>query len=83
MRHNIYYIKWRYRMAKIKKAKLPKQPKPAFKEKVSREDKKLAKANKKRKKAMNKKIDRTLGIVAVILALISGVLDMINNKKQK
>ena len=60
-------------------------PKPAIKEKETREQKKTRRAAKKAKKAREKKINRALGIVAVVLCFISSVLDVLiklkNNKK--
>ena len=49
----------------------------------TKEEKKLIKEASKQKKARNKRIDRIIGIVAVILAFVSGILDMINNNKNK
>lgn len=72
-------------MGRIKKPKKVKLPKPAIKEKETREQKKSKRAIKKAKKAREKKINRTLGIVAIVLCFISSVLDVLikltNNKK--
>ena len=70
-------------MAGIKKAKPAKgikEPKKALKEKPSREIKKLAKQAKKADRILKKRIDRKLGVAAVLLALLLAVLDMIDGK---
>ncbi len=70
-------------MAGIKKAKTAKkakEPKKALKEKPSREIKKLARAAKKADKVLKKRIDRKLGITAVLLCLLLAVLDVIDGR---
>ncbi len=78
---------WGDAMAKIKKPKKPRAPKEPFKykvpkeEKPSKEEKKALKEIMKRKKAFQKRFDRSLGICAVILCIISSGLDVaIKNK---
>ena len=70
-------------MAGIKKAKPAKEakgPKKAIKEKPSREIKKLAKAAKKADRVLKKRIDRKLGLAAVLLCLLVSVLDVVNDR---
>ena len=81
---------WGGVMSKIKKPKKAKQPKKPFKVKVpkeerpSREVKKALKEASKRKKEFQKRLDKSLGVCAVILCIISSGLDIaIKNKKNK
>lgn len=64
-------------MAGIKKPKKAKLPKPAIKEKGT------GRKNKKEKKARDKKINRMLGVVAIVICFISSVLDVFINLKNK
>lgn len=78
-------------MKKPKKAKAPKRvklPKGAIKNISERDARKIAKrlkkADKKRDKKRDKKINGALGVVAVMLCMVSSVLDIIvKNKKEK
>lgn len=70
-------------MSKIKMAKAPKCPKkakPVNMAKLTRAEKKLEKQRVKRKKELNKKLDRSIGIIAIIFALLSGGLDVVKKK---
>lgn len=68
-------------VAKMKQPKKAKKPKPINKVKLTREQKKLIKEKAKKRKALNKKLDGMIGAVAVILCIISSVLDLIVRKK--
>jgi len=70
-------------MGRMKKPKQPKLPKPAIKEKVTKEVKKKLKLDKKKQKAREKKINTMLGAVAIVLCLITSILDMIASKGKK
>ena len=84
---------WGDAMAKIKKAKRAKQPKKPFREmepvdkdipKVERKfNKKAIKEALKRKKAFEKRLDRSIGACAVTLCIISSVLDVAIANKHK
>lgn len=84
---------WGDAMAKIKKAKRAKQPKKPFREvepvdkdipKVERKlNKKAIKEAIKRKKAFEKRLDRSIGACAVILCIISSCLDVALRSKDK
>ena len=58
---------------KAKKAKLPKLPKRV----------KFSKSDKKKKKAREKAVNAALGVVAVLLCVISSVLDVLSNKEKE
>lgn len=74
-------------MTKIKKAKSakqPKKPKKPFKEATGgRLDRKAVKAALKRKKAFDRTINRSIGIFAVALCIISSVLDLLIASRNK
>ena len=80
-------------MGKLKKPKIPKQPKAPFKEKLPKEErpsravrkaeKKFIKEELKRKKALEKKINRTISAFAVLLCIISSVLDVLIQQRDK
>ncbi len=71
-----------------KKVKEPKLPKEPIKKKLTKEEKKLVKKTKKdlikSAKLLNKKVNRMIGLLGVVLCLISSVLDVliIENKKK-
>ncbi len=65
---------------RAKPAKKAKEPKKAIKEKPSREIKKLAKAAKKAERVLKKRIDRKLGLAAVLLCLLLSILDVIDGR---
>lgn len=67
---------------KMKKPKDPKQPKPAFKKKLGKEERKRLKEKAKRMKKIKKGIDCSLGVAAVLLCIVSSVLDVILNKRE-
>ena len=52
----------------------------SIKEKPSREIKKLAKAAKKADRVLKKRIDRKLGLAAVLLCLLLSILDVIDGR---
>lgn len=68
---------------KIKNPKSPKQPKPVFKVKLGREERKRLKEKAKRLKKIKKGIDTSIGVVAVLLCIVSSVLDVVLNKQGK
>lgn len=71
-------------MGGIKKPKKPKKvklPKQAIKEKPSKEEKKLRKEIIKEEKILNKKINRGLGIFAVVLCVAISILDIVQRNK--
>ena len=71
-------------MSKLKQPKAPKSPKMAVTmdaPKKIKAQRKLEKQTAKRKKSLNKKIDRAIAIVSVTLAIVSGGLDIILKKK--
>jgi hypothetical protein len=74
-------------MSKIKSPKAAKKPKAINVRKVDKATRKREKAKAKRRKSVNKKIDRAINITAVVLALISGGLDVVvklaDRKKKK
>lgn len=69
-------------MKKPKKPKKVKMPKPAIKEKPSKEEKKIRKEVKKEQKNINKKLDRSLGACAILLCAASAILDVIARNRQ-
>lgn len=84
---------WGDAMAKIKKAKKAKQPKKPFKE-AKTTDRSISKAERKlnkkaikealkRKKAFEKRLDRSIGVCAVMLCIISSCLDVALRSKKK
>lgn len=73
-------------MGGIKKPKKPKKvklPKPAIKEKPSREEKKLRKEVKKEQKNINRRLERRLGACAILLCAASAVLDIVERNKKE
>ena len=71
-------------MSKVKapkKAKQAKPVKPICREKKKHVTRRERKLQKKRREKIQKNIDRALGIFAVLLCVVSSVLDVINNKK--
>lgn len=70
----LFYNQGDGEMASIKKAKKAKLPKSPIKVKLSKSDK---------KKAREKAVNTALGVVAVILCVISSVLDVLSNKEKE
>jgi hypothetical protein len=75
-------------MSKIKSPKAAKKPKVINERKPDKAARKRERAAAKRRKALNKKLDRTINVMAVVLALISGGLDVVakiidNKRKNK
>lgn len=69
-------------MSNIKKAKSPRKPglpKPAFKDRNEKSEKQLKKENRQ----LNKRLERRLGIFAVLLCILSSVLDIVSEDKSK
>ena len=70
-----------------KKVKKLKEAKKAVKRPLTKEEKQLVKLTKKelinKGKLINKRVGRTVGFVAVILCIISSVLDVLLNEKDK
>lgn len=67
---------------KIKNPKAPKQPKPTFRIKFSREERRRLKEKAKRWKKIKKGIDTSIGVTAVLLCIVSSVLDVIIQKRK-
>jgi hypothetical protein len=63
-------------MSKIKSPKAAKKPKVINERKMDRATKKQIKEKAKRMKSINKKIDKLVSVTAVMLAIISGGLDV-------
>jgi hypothetical protein len=63
-------------MSKIKSPKAAKKPKTINERKPDKAARKYEKEKAKRRKSVNKKVDRLVSVVAVVLALISGALDV-------
>jgi hypothetical protein len=64
-------------MSKIKSPKAAKKPKAINQRKQDKDTRKKAKAKAKRRKSVNKRIDRAISVATVVLALISGGLDVL------
>jgi hypothetical protein len=64
-------------MSKIKSPKAAKKPKAINQRKQDKDTRKKAKARAKRRKSVNKRIDRAISVATVLLALISGGLDVL------
>ena len=67
-------------MAKLKKAK---KAKPAIEQKLSRDEKKYLKTLAKDAKKLKKRVDRAVSVTAVLLCIISSVLDIILENKTR
>lgn len=71
-------------MSKIKKAKRAKQPKKPFKEAIEgKADRKALKDALKRKKTFDRTLNRSMGVFAVVLCIISSVLDLLIASRNK
>jgi hypothetical protein len=64
-------------MSKIKSPKAAKKPKAINQRKQDKDTRKKVKAKAKRRKSVNKRIDRAISVATVVLALISGGLDVL------
>lgn len=64
-------------MSKIKSPKAAKKPKAINERKLDRATKKQIKEKAKRRKSTNKKVDKLVSVAAVVLAIISGALDVV------
>lgn len=70
-------------MSRLKTPKKPKKAKPAktlHREPSKRMSRKERKLKEKRRKQMDKHIDRAMGFVAIALCIVSAILDVKNNK---
>ncbi len=70
-------------MSRLKTPKKPKKAKPAktlHRESSKRMSRKERKLKEKRRKQMDKHIDRVMGFVAIVLCTVSAILDVKSNK---
>ena len=71
-------------MSRLKTPKKPKKAKPAkslYGEPAKRMSRKERKLKEKRRKQINKHINRAMGFVAIVLCAVSAILDVKNNKE--